>query len=133
MKTTIIILSALIFCASVQADIPAYAAMRDWVEKSCATNAVPKDERVFIGHGSKPDGYALDYASILRYDKSISLRKIIDGTPFKGTTVTILVMRPDDANRKVGGFFAKVKPSDKPDFKLKPLDVIWIYTDTIIF
>jgi hypothetical protein len=102
--------------------------MRDWVEKSCATNTVPKDERVFIGHGS-----ASDYATILRYHKGISLREIIDGTPYKGTIVTILVMRPDGTNPKSGGFFREVKPSETPDFEVKPLDLIWIYERVPIF
>lgn len=123
-----IILSALMFCAFVRADIPAYAPMRDWVEKSCTANTVTKDERVFIGHGS-----VSDYATILRYHKGINLRGIIDGTPYKGTTVTILVMRPDGANLKSGGFFRQVKPSESPDFEVKPLDLIWIYTDVPIF
>ena len=129
----IIILAALIFCAPVRADIPAYAPGRDLVEKSCATNTIPKAERVFIGHGSAPDGSALDYATILRYDKSLSLRKIIDGTPYKGMTVTVLVMRPDGANPKFGGFLEKIKPSENPDFEVKPLDVIWIYTSGLLF
>jgi len=124
----IIILSALMFCVSVRADIPAYTPMRDWVEKSCATNTVPKDERVFIGHGSAPD-----YATMLRYHKGISLREIIDETPYKGTAVTVLVMHSDDANPKSRGFFREIKPTETPDFEVKPLDLIWIYTGVPIF
>ena len=97
--------------------------MRDWVEKSCATNTIPKDERVFIGHGS-----ASDYATILRYHKSISLREIVDQTPFKGKTVYVIVMRPDGMSRDIA-----VKPSETPKFDVKPLDVIWIYDQIPIF
>jgi len=43
------------------------------------------------------------------------------------------VMRPDGANLKSGGFFRQVKPSESPDFEVKPLDLIWIYTDVPIF
>jgi hypothetical protein len=125
---TIIILAALMLCASVRGDIPAYAPMRDWVEKRCTTNTVPKDERVFIGHGSAPD-----YATIIQHRKGMGLREIIDETPYKGKMVTILVMRAEDTNKKSGCFFREVKPSEKPDFQVKPLDLIWIYTGVPIF
>jgi hypothetical protein len=105
------------FCISAHADIPAYSPTRNWVEKQCTTNTTPKNERIFIGHAESSD-----YASIIRFHMGISLREIIDGTQFKGKTVSVVVMRP--------GWMSKiivVKPTETPGFDVKPLDVIWIY------
>jgi hypothetical protein len=117
------VLAVSLFCMSARADIPAYLPMRDFVEKHCATNTVPKDERIFVGHA-----YSADYTSIIRFHKSISLHEIVDQTPFKDKTVYVLVMRPGGMSEDIA-----VKPSETPKFDLKPLDVIWIYDQIPVF
>jgi hypothetical protein len=104
-------------CISVFADSPAYSPDRDWVEKHCTTNTVPKNERIFLGHN-----YSGDYASIVRYHKGISLREIVDQTPFKSKTVYVVVLRPEWMSN-----YTVVKPNEKVKFEVKPLDVVWIY------
>jgi len=123
----VIAISVLLVCAAVQAAGPNYFGCRKWVEQQCATNTTPQDDRLFVGSILPPK-----CASIVRFHKGISLREIIDGTPLKGKTVLLRVMRPDDSTR-MGPFhrpaYIKVEPSDKPDHELKPLDVIWLYVD----
>jgi hypothetical protein len=104
-------------CISVFADSPGYSPSRDWVEKHCSTNTVPKDERIFIGHN-----YSGDYASIVLYHKGIGLREIVDKTPFKDETVYVIVMQP-----KSNSHLIAIKPTEKIEFEVKPLDVVWIY------
>ena len=110
-------------CISAFADIPAYSPDRDWVEKHCTTNTVPKDERIFLGHN-----YSGDYSNIIRYHKGISLREIVDQTPFKGKTVSVIVMRPKWMSDVI-----VIKPAEKVEFEVRPLDVVWIYDQIPIF
>lgn len=112
-----------LFSMSARADIPAYSPMRNWVEKQCATNMVPKDERIFIGHA-----YSNAYTSIVRFHKGISLREIIGGTPFKDKTISVIVMRPSWMSKIIA-----VKPTETTGLDVKPLDVIWIYDQTPVF
>jgi hypothetical protein len=120
MKPKLILCLALVLsggCFSVFADSPAYSPSRDWVEKHCATNTVPKDERIFLGHN-----YSGDYTSIILYHNGISLREIVDETPFKDKTVYVIVMRPKSTSNDIA-----IKPTEKIKFEVKPLDVVWIY------
>ena len=126
MKSKHILCLALVLsgcCISIFADIPAYSPNRDWVEKHCTTNTVPKDERIFLGHNNSGD-----YASIVHYHNGISLREIVDQTPFKDKTVSVIVMRPEWMSNNI-----VIKPTEKVAFEVKPLDVVWIYDQTPIF
>ncbi len=126
MKPKIILCLSLVLsggCILAFADIPAYSPDRDWVEKHCTTNTVPQDERIFLGHN-----YSSDYAGIIRYHKGISLREIVDRTPFKGKTVSVIVMRP----KWMSETFV-IKPTENVEFEVKPLDVVWIYDRIPIF
>ena len=120
MKPKLILCLALVLgggLTSALADIPAYSPTRDWVEKHCATNTVPQDERIFLCHNSSDN-----YANIVRYHKGIDLREIIDETPFKDKTVCLIVMRPEGAIHQI-----IIKPAEKIEFEIKPLDVVLIY------
>ena len=64
-----------------------------------------------------------DYTCIVHYHKGISLREVIDQTPFKATPVYVIVMRPVLWMSP----YIFVKPSEKPDFEIKPIDVIWMF------
>ena len=117
------LLASLLFCVSAQgAGIPEYSWCRDWVEKHCATNTVPKEERIFIGHDSSPQ-----YARTLRFHQGIKLREIVEQTPFKKATVILWVMHQHPKEREPSGEFVTVKPSDTPDFEVRPMDVLWIW------
>jgi hypothetical protein len=114
----------LIFCAlivgmSLHAIPPEYFSSRKWVEDLCSTNQTPRDERLYLGRVVPQK-----YGAIIRYHRGITLREIIDQTPFKGATVTVCVLRPH-ADPKTN--LTLVKPKDRPKFEVKPLDVIWIY------
>ena len=52
----------------------------------------------------------------------MTLREIIDQTPFKGTTVHIRIYRPDSQTSYTR---IEVGPKDKPRFGLRRLDMIW--------
>jgi len=122
----IILLALMMSCACVHANLPNVGKMRDSVEKLCMTNTVPKDERVFVGHGSDVVNSPPDYGAILRHHKDMNLREIIDGTPFKGKRVTIWVFRMHESKSSYG-FLGEIKPTDRPDYELMPLDLVWIY------
>jgi hypothetical protein len=117
---------ALLACTSVHAARLDYFSGRKWVEQQCRTNTTPQDDRIFIGRMDSPR-----YASIVRFKKGITLRELIDQTPFKGKEVLVCVMRPD--RLKTGPFtrhaYIKIGPSDGPDYEVKGLDVIWLHDD----
>ena len=121
-----ILLAVMMSCVSLHADLPHYGTMRDSVEKHCITNTVPKDERVFVGHGSDLVNSPPDYGTILRHHKGMNLREIIDETPYKGKKVYIWVFRMHESE-KSHGFMGDVEPTDKPDYEVMPLDLVWIY------
>lgn len=120
MRTLLTIL-ALTICTSLYATPPEYYSSRKWVEQLCATNQTPKDEQLFLGRVVPQK-----YAAVVRYHQGITLREIIDETPFKGTTVNVCVLRPHVDPIK--NLFL-VKPTDKPKFEVNPLDMIWIYDE----
>jgi hypothetical protein len=62
------------------------------------------------------------------YHKGISLREIVDQTPFKDRTVSVIIMRPRWMGQDI-----VIKPTEKVEFEVKPLDVVWIYDQTPIF
>jgi len=109
----------LLVCASAQATSPEYYSSRNWVEQRCATNTTPQAERIFVGRIWEPQ-----YAGILRFGRGMTLREVIDQTPFKGKTVQVLVLRP---GRRISHDYITVGPSDKPKIQLEPLDMIWLY------
>ena len=117
----LLIFFALTVCDSLHAASPEYFSSRKWVEQLCSTNQTPKDERLFLGRVVPQK-----YGAIISYHRGITLREIIDQTPFKGTTVHACVLRPHvDAATNI----ILVKPTDLPKFEIKPLDMIWLYDD----
>ena len=117
----LLILFSLSVCMSLHATPPSYSGSRKWVEERCVTNTTPKDERIFVGRVVPHE-----YAGIIHYHKGITLREIVDQTPFKGTTVVVCVLRPkvDPATNII-----KIKPTEKPAFVVNDSDMIWIYDD----
>jgi hypothetical protein len=115
----LVIALLLLVCASAQATSPEYSSSRKWVEQRCATNATPKAERIFVGRIWEPQ-----YAGILRFQKGMTLREVIDQTPFKGKTVQVLVLRP---GMRVSHHYITIGPTEKPKSEVKPLDMIWLY------
>jgi hypothetical protein len=120
MRALLIFFGSLL-CTSLHATPPEHFSSRKWVEQRCITNATPKDERLFVG-GFFPH----EYARILRYQKGITLREIVDRTPSKGLTVVVCVLRPkvDPVTNII-----KVKPTEMPNFVVNAQDMIWIYED----
>ena len=118
MRTLLVVL-ALLVCASAQAARPEYSSSRRWVEQRCQTNTIPQDERVFVGRVWTPQ-----YAGILHFHKGMTLREVIDQTPFKGKTVQVLVLR---AESRFSERYITVGPSEKPSYEVKALDMIWLY------
>jgi hypothetical protein len=111
------LLAALLICSSGCAMQVSYEATRLWVESRCATNTIPKEDRLFVGRWIAPQ-----YAGIISYHKGVTLREVIDQTPFKGTAVHIRIYRPDSQRSYTR---IEVGPKDKPRFKLRRLDMIW--------
>src|SRR5690242_19176035 len=93
----LVAISFLLVCTSVQASHLEYFGCRKWIEQQCATNTTPQDERLFVGRMVSPR-----CASIVRFHRGITLREIIDGSPLRGKTVLVCVMRPDST--KMGPF-----------------------------
>jgi hypothetical protein len=122
---TLVIAFLLLACTSAHATAPEYSSSRKWVEQRCATNTAPQAERVFVGRIWEPQ-----YAGVLRFQKGMTLRELIDQTPFKGKTVQVLVLRPGTPIRHHR--YITVGPSEKPKFEIKPLDMIWFYDPGLI-
>src|SRR5437870_4737155 len=80
---------ALLVCEPAYAHHVTYSAYRRHVEETCATNRMPKDERIFVR--VMPTGSE----RIVRFHKGITLREIIDQTSFKGRVAWICVLRSD--------------------------------------
>jgi hypothetical protein len=107
----------LTLCTSLYAMSPQYYSDRKLVEELCSTNTIPKGERIFLCRAGPQK-----YAAIIRYHQGITIREIIDQTPFKNTTVVVCVVRP-----KTDPSIISVKPSDSPKFEIEALDMIWLY------
>jgi hypothetical protein len=116
---TLVAISVLLVCVSAHAARMEYSSSRKWVEQRCATNTIAQDDRVFVGRIWTPQ-----YAGILRFHKGMTLREIIDQTPFKGKTVQVLVLR---AQTRFSDHYITIGPQEKPDYEIKPLDMIWLY------
>ena len=112
----LLILFGLLLCSSLHAG-PTYSSSRRWVEDRCTTNQAAKEERIFLLRVVPKE-----YAAILSYRQGISIREVIDQTPFKGTTVIVCIMRsnvpPSD--------FVWVQPTETPKIEVKNMDVIWL-------
>jgi hypothetical protein len=111
----------LLVCASVRAVQPEYFSSCRWVEQQCGTNMTPKDECVYVGR-IEPH----KYAAIIHFHTGMTLREIIDQTPFKGTAVTVHVLR---AKRPISMYYFRVGASEQPDYQIKNQDMIWLYED----
>lgn len=109
----------LLVCASAKATSPEYSSSRKWVEQRCASNSTPKAAHIFVGRIWEPQ-----YAGILRFQKGMTLREVIDQTPFKGKTVQVLVLRP---GTRFNHHYITVGPTEQPKSEVKPLDMIWLY------
>jgi hypothetical protein len=107
--------------ASLYATPPEYYSSRTWVEERCSTNTTPKDERIFVGRVVPKE-----YAGIIRFHNGMTLREVVDQTPFKGTAVMVYVLR--GGRTEIGTPF-RVAPADRPDYEIRSLDMIWLYED----
>jgi hypothetical protein len=114
----IALVATFLFCISAQGSNFDYTTARECVEKHCATNAIPKPERLFIV--SNRSAQRPEFAGIIRFHQGIKLREILVQTPFTNAIVTIMVMN-ERQNRSI-----TVKPSDNPELEVRPLDVLWI-------
>jgi hypothetical protein len=117
----LIALFAVTLCIAAQATPPEYFSSRKWVEERCITNSTSKDERVFVGRLVPKE-----YAGVIHFHKGITLREIIDQTPFNKTAVMISVLRAD---RRTSPNVFRVAASEKPDYEVKNMDMIWLYKD----
>jgi hypothetical protein len=109
---------------SASAGEPNYDSGRKWVEGQCISNTIPQDERIFVFRWVAPR-----YAGIIRFHEGIGLREIIDQTPLKGKVLQVVVMRTEPL--KSGHYttrhsISRVGPSERPAYKLKRQDVIWL-------
>jgi hypothetical protein len=119
MRRLLTVLGLILVCTSVRAMSPEYFSSRKWVEERCSTNQIPEKDRIFVGRPSP------GYAAIVHFRKGITLREIIDQTPFKGTVLTVCVLRPHTDPSK--HLFRKVLPTDKPSLEINQEDMIWLY------
>jgi hypothetical protein len=108
----------ILICTAVHASQVEYFAYRKLVEQLC-TNAIPQGERVFVAGPEK-------YAAIIQFHKGMSLRELIDQTPFKRKRVIVHVSR---AERRTSNEYLSVWPSERPHYELKDLDLIILYKD----
>lgn len=99
--------------------LPEYDSSRQWIEKHAAKSQTPQDERIFIG-----DSIATTNAFIVPFHATFSLRDAIDLTRYKGSDVDVIVLRSEHKTQPV--FMETVKQAEKPKFKLRAKDVIWI-------
>ena len=123
MKLLPLFLASLLFCLPVYADgIPKYPWCRDWIEKHCVTNTPSIDRCVFIGHDASPQ-----YAAKIPFHQGITLREIIDQTPYSKGKAIIWIMHEHPKKTETSGEFITVKPTDKPEFEVRESDVLWIW------
>lgn len=115
------VLALFLSCIAVWATGPEYHSSCTWVLERCPTNQVSAGERVFIA--TTPGSAGPNFAKILRYRKSLTIRKIVDQTRFRGTNAAVTVLRSQPG---APVFDAVVKNGERPSFALKPLDMIWI-------
>jgi hypothetical protein len=116
---TLVAVFVLLVCASAHAARLEYSSSRKWVEQRCTTNTVAQDERVFVGRIWSPQ-----YAGVLGFHTGMTLREVIDQTPFKGETVQVLVLRPET---RFSDHYMTIGPREKPNYEIKALDMIWLY------
>ena len=115
----LLIFCDLAFCLSLHAASPSYNECRKSVELLCSTNLILKSERIFLSRSAPQK-----FAAIIHYHRGVTIREIVDQTPFKDTAVRIVVLRP-----KVDPWtnIINVKPKENPKFEVNALDVILIY------
>ncbi len=115
--------AALLFwCAAAYGTGPEYRSSCSWVGERCPINQVPAQERVFVA--TTPGSEGPNEAAVLRYRKGLSIREIIDQTRFRGTNAAVTVLRSKKPGTPV--FNAVVSADDRPGFKLKPRDMVWV-------
>ena len=115
----LVAISLMLTCLWVHAVQPSYSSSRAWIEQQCSTNAPLQDERIFVGRFGQPG-----YAAIIKFHQGMTLREVIDQSPFKGTTIIVHVLR---AERQISDEYIEVRKWEKPKYKLKNLDVILLY------
>ena len=117
----LITIGVVLVCLSAHAMQSDYSSSRKWVEQQCGTNAAPKESCIYVGRLVPKK-----YAAILQFHKGMTLREVIDQTPFKGTAVMVRVLR---AERRISTYVFRVGASEKPDYEVKDQDMIWLYED----
>jgi hypothetical protein len=116
---TLVAISLMLTCFWVHAVQPSYSSSRTWIEQQCSTNTPVEANRIFVARFGPQR-----YAAILEFHQGMTLREIIDQSPFKGTTVIVHVLW---AERQTSDEYLKIRASEKPKYKLKNLDVILLY------
>jgi hypothetical protein len=101
------------------ATLPEYFSSRQWIEQHTPTSKTTPEEQIFVG-----DSIAITNTYILHFHAGISLRDIIDSTPYKGSDVDVIVLRSEHKTLPV--FRETVKRDKNPKFELRAKDVIWI-------
>src|SRR5215510_5033384 len=123
MRVVIGICVLLIFSA-VHGAQPEYFSSRKWVEQECGTDTRPKGKCTYVGRV-----VPRKYAAVFHFYKQMTLRDVIDQTPFKGTAVMVQVLR---AESRTSSYVFRVGPSEKPKYRVKSQDMIWLYEDDIV-
>jgi hypothetical protein len=134
MKTYLALFSVLLctsfHCLSQGSD---YASQREWVEDWIGYKyRMPETDRIFVASSSPSE-----YAVIVQYRKGITLREIINQTPFQNAKLMIHVMRPNKSedkwfqnatpllsNKPMNEVLKTLAPLDTTDFEVKKGDVI---------
>jgi hypothetical protein len=101
---------------------PEYYSSCAWVVEGCLSNDVPANKRIFLA--TTPGSAPPRVAAIIRYRRSLSIRDLVDLTRFRGTNAGVTVLRSERPTIPV--YDELVKPGERPTFKLKPLDMIWV-------
>jgi hypothetical protein len=123
MKRVALFFAVLLFCLPTYAGgIPKYPWCKDWIEKHCATNMPSTNECVFIGHDVSPQ-----YAAKIPFHQGITLREIINQTPYSKGTANIWIMHQHPKEKETAGEFITVKPKDNPEFQVRESDVLWVW------
>ena len=66
---------------------------------------------------------------ILHYHDGILLRDVIDATRYKSTNQVFVVILRSDSYKTGPVFFDYVKATEKPKFRLREQDVVWLMSE----
>ena len=119
---TVICLS--LFAMSCFAGLPQYSSSCQWIENHTPKDKTPKQPWVFVGDDTVPTN-----TYILHYHDGILLRDVIDATRYKSTNQVFVVILRSDSYKTGPVFFDYVKATEKPKFRLREQDVVWLMSE----